>query len=129
MEGYDRHINPLQLKTDLLRAYIYRRKLSLGDRLFDDTANYYSKKFREARNKVAEKLNDPSIRNMKLYDLRHYFATMLYNKSKDILFTKQQMGHRKVETTLLYVQLINFENDEYTVKVATSLMNFCSAMP
>ena len=44
---------------------------------------------------------------------------MTYHKTKDILFTKQQMGHRRIETTLIYTQLLQFEKDDnYTCKVA-----------
>jgi hypothetical protein len=31
------------------------------------------------------------------------------------------MGHRKLETTLLYTQLIDFENDEYHVRTANNV--------
>jgi len=47
---------------------------------------------------------------------------MLYHQTKDILYVKEFLGHRKVETTLLYIQLANaiFKNtkDEFHVRVA-----------
>ena len=47
---------------------------------------------------------------------------MLYRKTKDILFVKQQMGHKKIETTLVYTQILQFEKDEnYTCKVAKTI--------
>ena len=46
--------------------------------------------------------------------MRHFYATNLYHKSKDILLVKQQLGHKKIETTLIYTQLVNFgEEDEF----------------
>jgi integrase len=82
----------------------------------------YAKWFRHYRNKTAEKLQDPSIKTIRLYDLRHYFATMTYHKTRNILFTKQQMGHRKIETTLIYTQLLQFDQDDnYTCKVAQNI--------
>jgi len=51
--------------------------------------------------------------SIRLYDLRHY-ATQLYARTKDILLVKQQLGHKKIETTLIYTQLVNFnDNEEY----------------
>jgi len=48
---------------------------------------------------------------------------MLYLQTKDILYVKEYLGHNKVETTLLYIQLAETlfknQNDAYTVKVAT----------
>jgi len=47
---------------------------------------------------------------------------VLYNQTKDILYVKQFLAHRKVETTLLYIQLseVIFKNtsEEFTVRVA-----------
>jgi hypothetical protein len=34
------------------------------------------------------------------------------------------MGHRKINTTLRYTQLIEFKEDSFTVKVASSIEEF-----
>ncbi len=47
---------------------------------------------------------------------------MTYRKTRDILYTKQRMGHRKIETTLIYTQLLQFDKDDnYTCKVAQNV--------
>ena len=67
-------------------------------------------------------MQDPSIVGIGLHCLRHYFATMTYNKTRDTLFTKQHMGHRKIEKTLIYTQLLQFEKDDnYTCKIAQTV--------
>jgi integrase len=74
------------------------------------------------RNQLAKKLNQPELTLYRLYDLRHYYATMLYAKPKDILLVKQQLGHKRIEYTLIYTHLINFKTDEYisrTVQLGT----------
>ncbi|MCW4016321.1 MAG: hypothetical protein NWF06_08125 [Candidatus Bathyarchaeota archaeon] len=43
---------------------------------------------------------------------------MTYHKTKDILYVKKVLGHKSINSTLLYTQLISFEGDEYDVKVA-----------
>jgi integrase/recombinase XerD len=73
------------------------------------------------RDLLADKLNDSKYKNVRLYDLRHYYATMLYHKTRDILFVKQQMGHRKIETTLVYTQLIDNNEPEYLSAVARTV--------
>lgn len=35
------------------------------------------------------------------------------------------MGHRKIETTLLYTQLIHFAEDEYHVRTAKTVKEAC----
>jgi len=36
------------------------------------------------------------------HDLRHFFATELYNRHKDIILVKEALGHRTLESTLRY---------------------------
>ncbi len=55
-------------------------------------------------------------------NLRHHFATQKYDQTKDILLLKSLLGHKKLETTMFYVQLIAHDNDEeYTVKTASNI--------
>ena len=113
---------------EMLRTYIDEHKLNPTDKLFKGDSDNYGKHYRLHRNKLAERLHKPELKNIRLYDFRHYFATTLYAKTKDILFVKQQMGHKKIETTLVYTQLLNFNDDEWncvgatTAKEATKLI-------
>jgi hypothetical protein len=44
---------------------------------------------------------------------------MLYRKTRDILYVKQQLGHHNIKNTLIYTQLLADETEEnYTCKVA-----------
>jgi integrase len=85
------------------------------------TSVYMGKEFRKYRDRLAKKFNDPAFKQIRLYDLRHYFGTMLYHKTKDILYTMEKMGLTKLETALVYVRLIAFGEDEYTSAVAKNL--------
>jgi len=107
--------------TTLIQEHIIRNKLGLSDTLFKGTPVRYGKEYREIRNRLAKKLNDQTIRTVRLYDFRHYFATNLYHKTKDILFVKQQMGHKRIDTTLIYTQLLNLNDDEWTCKTANNV--------
>jgi len=105
-----------------LQDHIEKNKLSLEDKLFRGTAENYGKYYRQMRNNLAEKLNDQTLRTIRLYDFRHYFASMLYSRTRDILLVKQQMGHKKIETTLIYTQLLHLdENDNFTCKTARNV--------
>jgi len=115
---------------NILVKYLAKKDLSINDRLFEKwNSDTYGKWFRYHRNKLAKKLNDPSIKTVRLYDIRHFFATMFYHKTRDLLMLKNLMGHKKIETTLIYTQLVHFNNDnEYysatakTVKEARKLI-------
>ncbi len=62
------------------------------------------------------------MQRISFHTLRHWKATTLYHQTKDVLYVKEFLGHRKVETTLLYIQLAEaiFKDttDEFTVRVA-----------
>jgi integrase/recombinase XerD len=107
---------------NMLNKYIARRNIGLNDRLFGNwNSDTYGKWFRVTRNKLAQKIGDNSLKTIRLYDLRHYFATMLYHNTKDILLVKQQLGHKDIENTLIYTQLVNFENNDYFSAVASTI--------
>jgi len=64
---------------------------------------------------------DLTFRTVRLYDLRHFAATMIYHKTRDILYTQKMLGHRNLKSTLRYVQLIAFKDDDYTSAVARTV--------
>jgi hypothetical protein len=46
------------------------------------------------------------------------FATNRYSKTRDLLLVKTKSGHKEINNTLFYTQLLDFEEDEYIVKGA-----------
>ena len=40
--------------------------------------------------------------HLSVHDLRHLFATNLYNRHKDLLLVKEALGHKTLESTLRY---------------------------
>ena len=71
-------------------------------------------------------MGKPELRQIRLYDLRHFYGTMLYQKTKDIVHVQRKMGHRNIKNTLVYIDLADFNDDEeYIVKVATSIKEAC----
>lgn len=73
------------------------------------------------RKRVGAKLQNPRINYIHLHTFRHWKATMEYHKTKDILHVKQMLGHRNIQSTLLYTQLVTFESDDFHVRVAKNL--------
>ena len=46
---------------------------------------------------------------------------MFYHPTRDILLVKKLLGHKKIENTMKYTQLIQFKGDEYDVATATTV--------
>jgi len=73
------------------------------------------------RKRLAHKLNDNSYMKIRLYDFRHFYGTLLYHKTKDILYVKQQLGHRRIENTIIYTHLVKLQDSSYIVKAAKDM--------
>jgi len=109
--------------------YVGDQGLGLEDRVFSSKKHQEPWKIAELlegnwarlRNSVAEKLQQPELKLIRLYDLRHFYATMLYHKTKDILLVKQKLGHRRIENTLIYTHLVCFAEDEWICKAAETV--------
>lgn len=94
--------------------YIFRKH---GDtKLYDFERTFYW-----VRTRTAHKLGNSRLLKIGFRTLRHFKATIEYSRTKDILHVMQVLGHKSIKNTLVYTHLVNFESDEYTVKVATSL--------
>jgi hypothetical protein len=55
----------------------------------------------------------------------HRKDTLKHHKTKDILHVKELLGHKPINNTLIYTQLVSFEDDEFTARVAHSEKEAC----
>ena len=71
---------------------------------------------------MAYKLENPRLRKISLHALRHFKGTMVYHKTRDILYVKYILGHRNIKNTLIYIQiekqLFQGAPEDYVSKVA-----------
>jgi len=75
----------------MLKKYINKKNLTLTDVLF--STKRVKENWSKLKGVIAQKLNEPQLRQIWLYDLRHYAGSMTYNKTKDIIFTMRFLGH------------------------------------
>jgi len=92
-----------------------------SDKLFQTSESSLRVNFMRQRRTIAEKLQNPRLIQITFHTLRHWKATMEYHRTRDILYVKQLLGHKSIENTMRYTQLINFESEEYNSAVAKTL--------
>jgi integrase len=102
-----------------------------SERIFGDgPINSMKTTFLKARRRLALKLQNPRLLQIHFHTLRHWKATMEYHRTKDILHTMTFLGHKKVENTLLYVQLdeklFKEWNDNFITRVAHNVQEACA---
>jgi len=76
--------------------------------------------FYKKRKALAHRLGNPRLLQISLHTFRHWKATMLYHETKNPMLVKEFLGHRNLDTTLLYIQLekalFQTDSDEFMVK-------------
>jgi integrase len=89
----------MQISEELavkLRTYIAKNNLKAEDYLFKGDARRYGEHYRRMRNRLAKKLNDPTIKGIRLYDLRHYYISKQLRKIQNAEFVRQIVGHKSI---------------------------------
>jgi integrase len=88
--------------------------------------------FQHLRNKLARKLGNPRLTQITFHTFRHWKGTIEYHKTHDIMHVKQLLGHRNIQSTMIYINLeqavFATEDDEFNVKVASTLEEACKLM-
>jgi hypothetical protein len=53
---------------------------------------------------------------------------MEYHKTKDTLHVMRLPGHKNINNTLIYIQLVSFSDDDYLARVAKDVQELCQLM-
>ena len=80
----------------------------------------FTRTFQKQRKRLSVKLANPKRQPINFRSLRHFKGTMEYHRTKDIVYVQRILGHKSISNTLRCVRLVNFPEDEFVSKVATS---------
>jgi len=96
----------------------------LNEYVFQSTKENFRKTFEALRKREVTKLNNPRLKSIHLHSFRHWKATTEYHKTKDIIHVKTILGHRRIESTMKYINiesaLFLTASDEWTCKATTN---------
>lgn len=82
----------------------------------------FNRNFQRQRKSLSVKLQNPRIQQISFHTFRHWKATMHFHKTKDTLDTMRLLGHKNIKNTLIYTQLLPFqEDDSFASKVARTV--------
>jgi integrase len=77
-----------------------------------DTMKFFCIKFARALT------NDQSFLTIRLYDLRHAYATKQLRRTQNAEKVRIIMGHKRLNTTQKYLHLLNFDTGEWECEYA-----------
>jgi len=114
--------NPRQFKVSQKLIAMLNMMPKTSQKVWGDVQlNQFRKNSYFQRKRIAHKLQNPRLERITFHTLRHFYGTMEYHRTKDILHVKERLGHRSITSTLIYTHLVNFEADEYHTATAKSL--------
>ncbi|PMB74218.1 hypothetical protein C0199_00595 [Candidatus Bathyarchaeota archaeon] len=109
--GIPRKVKVKPSTLAMLKEYIKQNNFDLEDKLFP-SSDKISNTFCRLRYELARKLKNPNLKRIKLYSFRHYYATTLYHETKDLLLTKEMLGHRNINNTIIYTHLVKLDTED-----------------
>jgi len=112
---------PRQLKVSTRLITMLNALPKDSERIFSTTYRTIATCFFHMKRRAAEKLKNPRLRSISLTTFRHWGATMTYHYSKNILLVQKLLGHKRIENTMKYTQLIQFKEDEFDVATAMTI--------
>jgi len=80
--------------------------------IFSNTnLNAHRWNFCKQKTKLAKKLQNPRLKEIHFHTLRHYYATRLYNETKSLPLVKAKLGHRNINSTMVYTHVVEFDEE------------------
>lgn len=77
--------------------------------------------FVEVRKKAAMIQQNPRLNSIAFKSFRHWAGSMIAHYTNgNVLEVKKQLRHKRIESTMKYISMINFKDDEFDVATATS---------
>jgi len=74
---------------------------------------HFAYSFRRTWKRLAVKMQNPNLDRITFHTFRHWYATMLFHKTKNLTFVQERLGHKSILTTTIYTHLIKFGADSY----------------
>jgi len=119
----EKHSNPriIPVSNKLLEMLSSLPKNS--EKIFPNTRKAMDSNFYKQRRRIARKLGNPRLLQIGFHTLRHWKGTMEYHKTKDPEYVKRLLGHRRMDSTMLYINIEqaifqSTQPDEFHIKVA-----------
>jgi len=121
-KGHNNGIYRLKTRTaDLLRKYL--AKTTSQTKYPFPKPKALGETWRRARTEAANKFAEPELAKIPLKNLRNYAGAIFYKTTgrKDPIATMRFMRHKRIDTTLHYLQTINLDEPEEYITVAIQL--------
>ena len=67
--------------------------------------------FDQQKTRLSIKLQNPRLKQIHFHTLRHYYATKMYNETKSLIEVQAKLGHRNINSTMVYTHIVEFDEE------------------
>ncbi|MGA3288900.1 MAG: tyrosine-type recombinase/integrase [Candidatus Bathyarchaeia archaeon] len=117
----EKHGNPRQLKISSRLISMLLALPKTNEYIFANTnLNSHRWRFDKQKKALSIKLQNPRLKQIKFHSLRHFKASKEYAQTRNSLHGKELLGHRNINSTLVYTHLVPFDDDAEGYNHATA---------
>jgi len=110
----EKHGNPREFKVSPKLLCMLNVLPKTNDYIFAKAnLNGHRWSYEKQRKRLASKLQNSRINEIKFHTFRHWFATREYAKTNSPLHVQERLGHRNINSTMVYTHIIKTEGDNY----------------
>jgi integrase len=93
-----------------------------ANRIFDyKSKDVIRKSYQRARKRIATNLGNPRIQQIHFLTFRHWKATQEFHKTNNVILVMKLLGHKCLNNTQRYIQLLPDLSDDYVCDIAKTL--------
>jgi integrase len=94
----------------------------INERIFPTNYKAMRLCFNAVRNKAAVRLQNPRLRSITFKSFRHWGGSMLAHYTNgNVLTVQKALRHRAIQSTMKYIRLLQFKDNDWEVSTATSV--------
>lgn len=117
----EKHGNPREVRISAKLMQMFYALPKTNEYIFSHTrlsGNRWN--FNQQRNALAKKLQNPRLKQIHFHTFRHYHATRLFNETKSLPMVMQRLGHRNINSTMVYTHIVEFDEESQNYHHATA---------
>ena len=117
----EKHGNPREIKISSKLISMLNALPKPNEYIFSHSnLNSHRWRFDCQKTALAKKLQNPRLKQIHFHTLRHYYATKLFSETKSLPLVKEKLGHRDVNSTMVYTHIIEFDEESQNYHHATA---------
>lgn len=93
-----------------------------SERIFPTTYKTTVGSYHKVRKRTAQNTQNPRLSSISLTTFRHWGGTMIAHRTNgNVLKVQKALRHKNIKNTMKYINLINFQDNEYDIETAETL--------